>query len=153
MINSISRIVRYQAAILNGPHLLMLMVHDQASGKIFWLLPGGGREAGESEHACLRREVLEETHLDVRVERRLLDEPAIAGDTYQRLKTYACSIIRGEARPGIEPEIDTGEHATITAVGWFDLRDPQGWDPLALTDPITYPILQQLRSVLGFDGQ
>ena len=44
------------------------------------------------------------------------------------------------------------EHTTIQDVGWFDLRQPATWDLLVLNDSITYPLLQQLRHVLGYTG-
>lgn len=149
-----NRIIRYQAAIIQNDHLLLLKARDFSDGKIFWVIPGGGREAGETEADCICREVLEETHLQVKVERLLLDEPSIPGDMYQRLKTYLCQVVEGEARPGIEPETDTVEQSAIMAVGWFDLRQPTTWDPLALNDPFTYPLLQRLRLALGYtDGE
>ena len=52
------RDVRYQAAIVREDHVLLLKVVDIDSGAMFWLLPGGGREGGESEEACVQREVL-----------------------------------------------------------------------------------------------
>jgi 8-oxo-dGTP pyrophosphatase MutT (NUDIX family) len=146
------RTIRYQAAIIQNDHLLLLKATEFAGGQTFWVIPGGGREEGETEIECLRREVLEETHLHVEVERLLLDEPGISGDIYQRLKTYLCQIVGGEARPGIEPEVDTADQVTITAIGWFDLRQPGLWDPLALNDSFTYPFLQRLRLALGYTG-
>jgi 8-oxo-dGTP diphosphatase len=141
--------VRYQAAIIQNDHLLMLKVWDHAfSGKTFWVIPGGGRHPNEAEEDCVKREVLEETHLHVEIDRLVLDE-ANEG-MYQRAKTYACRIISGAAHPGFEPEVDTDERSTITQVGWFDLRDPATWDALALNDPITYPLLQRMRAALGY---
>jgi ADP-ribose pyrophosphatase YjhB (NUDIX family) len=56
--------IRYQAAIVEDDRILMLKVWDHAhSGHTFWLIPGGGREPGESEEDCVKREVREETHL------------------------------------------------------------------------------------------
>lgn len=147
-----NRTIRYQAAIIQNDHLLLLKATDFTDGKIFWVIPGGGREEGETEADCVRREVLEETYLQVEVERLLLDEPGIPGDVYQRLRTYLCHIVGGEARPGIEPEIDNVDQSTIIAVGWFDLRQPTTWDALALNDPFTYPLLQRLRLALGYTG-
>ena len=144
------RKVRYQAAVIHKDHLLLLKAIDRASGESFWVIPGGGRESNETEEECVQREVREETHLHVEVGRLVLDEQAIDDGMYQRLKTYACQIVSGEPRPGIEPEVDTADHVTIADVGWFDLRDSTTWDSLALNDPITYPLLQRLRSVLGY---
>jgi 8-oxo-dGTP diphosphatase len=144
------RTTRYQGAIVRDDHVLLLKVHDRASGETFWLIPGGGREELESEEECVRREMQEETHLDVEVVRLLLDEAARSGDTYQRMRTYLCRIVRGEALPGLEPGIDESEHQTIRAVRWFDLRDPSRWDALVLADRITYPQLERLRAALRY---
>ena len=116
--------VRYQAAMIQNDHLLLLKVNDRISGQTFWVIPGGGQEANETEEACVRREVFEETHLSVEVDRLVLDEQAPCGDFYHRNKTYRCQIMGGQARPGSEPEVDTAEHSTISEVGWFDMRNP-----------------------------
>ena len=143
--------VRYQAAILRDHHVLLLKVWDHTySGKRFWLIPGGGRLPGETEEDCVKREAREETHLEIEIDQLLLEEPDLPEGMYERLKTYACRIVSGEPRPGLEPEVDTEDRSTITEVGWFDLRDPQAWDPLARNDPITSARLQQLRAVLGY---
>ena len=144
------RDVRYQAAIVREDHVLLLKVVDIDSGAMFWLLPGGGREKGESEEACVRREVLEETQLEVAVVRPLFEVPDHPGGIYDRLRTYLCHITSGEARPGIEPEVDTPEHTTIREVGWFDLRAPTTWNALVRGDPITMPLLRQVRAALGY---
>ena len=69
---------------------------------------------------------------------------------YDRLRTYLCHVTGGEARPGIEPEVDTLEHTAIREVGWFDLRAPTTWNALVRGDPITMPLLRQLRAALGY---
>ena len=144
------RDVRYQAAIVREDHVLLLKVVDIDSGAMFWLLPGGGREKGESEEACVRREVHEETQLAVAVVRPLFEVPDHPGGIYDRLRTYLCHVTGGEARPGIEPKVDTPEHTTIREVGWFDLRAPTTWNALVRGDPITMSLLRQLRASLGY---
>jgi 8-oxo-dGTP pyrophosphatase MutT (NUDIX family) len=144
------RDVRYQAAIVHEDQVLLLKVVDIHSGAMFWVLPGGGRETGESEEACVQREVREETELEVAVVRPLFDVPDGPGGIYDRSRTYLCHVMSGEARPGIEPEVDTAAHRTIREVGWFDLRNPTAWDPLVHRDPITMPLLRQVRAALGY---
>jgi ADP-ribose pyrophosphatase YjhB (NUDIX family) len=144
------RTTRYQAAIVEHDRILLLKVIDYNHGTVYWVIPGGGQEADETEEQCVQREVLEETCLRVEVVRLILDEPGIDDDIYQRSKTYLCRVIGGEVKPGCEPEVDTADFTTIQEVGWFDLRDPGSWDALALNDPITYPLLQRIRSVLGY---
>jgi ADP-ribose pyrophosphatase YjhB (NUDIX family) len=123
------RDVRYQAAVVRDDHVLLLKVFDRADGVEFWLLPGGGREPGEGETECLQREVREETHLEVEVGPLLFETPDIPEGMYDRLRTYRCTVVAGEARPGSEPEVDHDGQATIRALGWFDLRDPSRWEP------------------------
>jgi hypothetical protein len=43
----------------------------------------------------------------------------------------------------------TGDFA-ITQVGWFDLQDESHWGGEVLFDPITYPMMQRLRTALGY---
>jgi len=141
--------IRYQAAIVRDDHVLLLRVIDLASGKTFWLLPGGGMHANETAEACVQREILEETALEVDVEGLLFVTPD-TGHTYLFAHTYLCRVRSGEAAPGSEPEVDTPDRATIQEVGWFDLRAPASWNALVTSDPITLPLLQRLRVALGY---
>jgi ADP-ribose pyrophosphatase YjhB (NUDIX family) len=143
------RTTRYQGAIVQNDRILLIKHRKHDDGREYWVIPGGGREANESEEECVRREMKEETHLDVRVERLLLDEPAHSG-VYTRRKTYLCTPLAGRARPGYEPEPDAAQAYAIVDVVWFDLRDETTWDPLAVRDQITYPQLQRIRAVLGY---
>ena len=150
-LDSAMRDIRYQAAIVRDDHVLMLKVWDHGdTDKTFWVIPGGGREPGESEAACVRREVSEETHLEVEVGRLLLDEPDIPGGTYARAKTYLCTIRQNHGQPSTEPRIGSEDSATILEISWFDLRSSRHWEPLALSDPITLARLQGLQAVLAY---
>ncbi|MFO7168497.1 MAG: NUDIX domain-containing protein [Chloroflexota bacterium] len=145
------RDIRYQAAIIRDHQVLILRVHDHAGdGEVFWILPGGGREPGESAEACVRREVLEETALHVDVERMLFAMPDGPGGLYEQLHTYLCTIRSGTATPGTEPEVDTPERTTIQEIAWLDLRRPEAWDAGIRGDPIFYPQLLRLRDALGY---
>jgi 8-oxo-dGTP pyrophosphatase MutT (NUDIX family) len=144
---------RYEAAIVQNDHLLLLWVWDHTfTGKTFWVIPGGGRHLDETEEECVKREALEETHLQVEIDRLVLDEPDLPPPEglYERVKTYACHIQKGEPRPGLEPEVDTAEKVTIKEVRWFDLRDAQTWDSLVLNSSNAYQKLQRLRKALGY---
>lgn len=144
-----NRTIRYQAAIVQDDHLLLLKVHERSTGAIFWLFPGGGREPGETEEQCVEREVLEETHLRVDVVRFLFEAPDIPGG-YNRLRTYLCRIRDGAARPGCEPEVDGDGYQTIQEIGWFDLRHCETWDAMLDDEEITHRLLQRVRVELGF---
>lgn len=144
------RDVRYQAAVVRDDHVLLLKVFDRADGVEFWLLPGGGREPDEGEAECLRRELREETHLKIAVGPLLFETPDIPEGMYERLRTYRCTVVAGEARPGSEPEVDHDGQATIRALGWFDLRDPSRWEPSLSATRGTADKLLRLRAALGY---
>jgi 8-oxo-dGTP diphosphatase len=146
------RTIRYQGAIVQDSHILLIKHTEHENGRGYWLIPGGGREEDESEETCVQREMLEETCLHVRVERLLLDEPGLPGGVYRRMKTYLCRVVAGEARPGYEPEVEAAAEYGITDVAWLDLRRTASWPAAIVTDPITFPLLQQIRAALGFGG-
>ena len=148
-----NRETRYQGAIVRDHHIMLLFGReDWGDGpREFWLLPGGGIEPGETAEEAVRREMLEETKLEVRVERLLLDRPPHPSDSgpYKRVVTYLCTPLGGEAAPGVEPEMSPAVWV-ILDVGWFDLRDERGWGEAILKNPITYDQLVEIRRQLGY---
>jgi 8-oxo-dGTP pyrophosphatase MutT (NUDIX family) len=143
------RDIRYQGAIVQDDHILLIR-YQPIDGASFWLFPGGGRE-DETEEACVIREMFEETHLHVQVERLLCEMPSPHSDGfYKWYKTYLCSPLGGEPRPGHEPEPGAAGLGDIVEVAWLDLRDESGWDEAITTDSITYPQLIKVRALLGY---
>lgn len=148
-----SRHTRYQAFIIQDHQVLLIKHREHESGRAYWVIPGGGREDGETELECVVREAKEETNLDVQIERLLFDEPGHPGGVYQWRKSYLCRPVGGEAAPGYEPEIEASEFYGIVEVRWFDLRDETGWDERLYEDVFTYPQIVKLRTALGYlDG-
>ncbi|MBT3269279.1 NUDIX domain-containing protein [Candidatus Poribacteria bacterium] len=129
--------------------ILLIQHLEHATGRAYWVLPGGGLEEGETELECVRREVREETHLEVEVERLLLDEPShVPEDMYKRLRTYLCRAVSGEPRPGYEPEPEAAAEYSIAAVGWWSIDDETTWDAGIADDPITVHMLRRVRSAM-----
>ncbi len=143
--------LRYQGAILcDDRHILLILHQEHNGGRAYWLLPGGGREAGESEEACVVREMKEETNLDVAIERLLLDEQWDSDHGYKGAKTYLCRVVGGQAAPGYEPEIEASSKYAIAQVAWFDLCDETSWGETVRQDAITYGYMQKIRAALGY---
>jgi 8-oxo-dGTP pyrophosphatase MutT (NUDIX family) len=141
---------RYQGAIIRDHQILLLKQVEHASGRSYWQIPGGRVESDETEEQCVQREMLEETGLSVQVDSLLLDEPSPPGSTYQRWKTYRCSILAGEARPGSEPEAIYANAYSFIKVEWFDLRHPTAWNTRIEADSFIYAWLQRIQAVLGY---
>ena len=144
-----ARTIRCQGAIVHDHQLLLIQHREHASGLAYWVIPGGGQEDDETEEACVVREMREETGLEAAVERLLLDVPDGRG-AYQRRRTYLCRVLGGAAAPDYEPELEAAEEYGIVAVHWFDLRDPAGWEPLMVTDAITWPQMSRVLAALGY---
>lgn len=138
------RDTRLQAAIVRNGWLLLLRCTLPGEPP-FWTLPGGGREAGESDAQAVAREVREELGVAVEVGAVLDDVPADPPDgTYTRWRTFACRLVNGEpAACGA----DGG--AQLTAVRWLPLADPGDWDAALRSDPFLRPQLDRIRAALG----
>jgi 8-oxo-dGTP pyrophosphatase MutT (NUDIX family) len=141
---------RYQGAIIQNHQLLLLKQIEHVSGRTYWQIPGGGVEPDEIEAQCVQREMLEETGLSVQVDSLLLDEPSAPDSIYQRWKTYRCTILAGEARPGSEPEVIYADAYSFTEVGWFDLRYSVTWKERIEADSYIYAWLQRVQEALGY---
>jgi 8-oxo-dGTP diphosphatase len=138
------RDTRLQAAIVRDDCLLLVRC-TLPGERPFWVLPGGGREARESEAEAVAREVGEELGVAVEVGRVLDDVPAEPPDgTSTRWRTFACRLTGGEpAACGPDGE------AELTAVLWLPLADPEAWDTALRSDPFLHPQLVRIRAARG----
>jgi 8-oxo-dGTP pyrophosphatase MutT (NUDIX family) len=148
----LARHTRYQGAIILDHHILLIKHTQHSSGRSYWVFPGGGIEPGESEEDCVRREMKEETNLEVSIDELLFDEPGHPGGLYKWRKTYLCRPVSGAASPGYEPEPTAAADYAITEVHWFDLRTEDEWGEKLVQDPITYSQMVNLRIKLGYQS-
>ena len=146
------RTTRVQGAVIQDTSVLLIQHREHAHGRTYWLLPGGSAENGETEETALRREISEETHLTVVVERLLFDDSSATDPVYVRFKTFLCRPEAGVARPGAEPEADIATVYTITDVMWLDLRSETTWDASIRVDRWTYPLLKRIQAALGYSA-
>ena len=134
------RVVRYQGAVVREGHILLVRQRF-GSGYECWNVPGGGREDDETEEQCVVREIKEETNLDVRIERLLIDGPSHPHSPYRRFKTYLCTPLEGYASPD---DVESVE------VRWFDLSDASQLRLEALNSDTAYETVQKIRKALGY---
>ena len=93
-------------AVVRSERGVLLAVRSDLRG---WELPGGHAGPGESDEDALRREVLEETGLEVVVERRVGDYRR-TGFAPHMARVFACRAVGGTLRPSAETPV----------VRWFD---------------------------------
>jgi 8-oxo-dGTP diphosphatase len=106
------------AVVHDDEHRLLLVRRGRNPSAGRWSLPGGRVEAGESDGEAVRREVLEETGLDVVVGRLVgtVERPGPDGVVYD-IRDYACAVMGGRLRAGDD----------ASEVRWVDR-----WDLLTL---------------------
>jgi ADP-ribose pyrophosphatase YjhB (NUDIX family) len=97
-------LVLHQAVVL-GPEGVLLAVRCELHG---WELPGGQAHATESGEAAVRREVLEETGIEVEVQSRVA-KYLRSGFRPHVAHIYRCRPVGGTLRPSDE----------TPAVAWF----------------------------------
>lgn len=145
-----TRHTRYQGIVVRDHQALLIKHREHSTGRGYWVIPGGGIEPGETEKDCIKRELKEETNLDVEVIRLLYDEPDHPDGIYTCRKTYLCRLLSGVPSPGFEPELEAQTNYSITEVRWFDLQAESEWPVELCNDPFTYPQMAHIRQVLGY---
>lgn len=110
---------------------LLLIQRGREPGRGLWSLPGGRVEPGETEHAAIEREMVEETGLRVRVVRLVgrVQRPSPGGATYD-IGDYLCEVV----------EPDGG-----TLIAGDDADDARWVDADAYD---TLPLVEGMREIL-----
>lgn len=111
-----------RALCLSHSHLLLVEHRDPLTQESYWLVPGGGRERGETLATTAIREVREKTGIDVRVVRRLA---VPAGDVPG---TYALFQVEPLGYIAPRPLVDLAAESYLQGAAWFPISvgDPLG---------------------------
>jgi len=123
--------VRMVVILLRGSEIL-LMKHRRL-GLSYWVLPGGAIKEGETVAACARREMREETGLEITLRKLLYVADVISPDRRKHHVNlfFLGEIVGGEF--GVTPAKTPGEHL-----------DEAHWIPLDSLPTIYPPIAERL---------
>jgi 8-oxo-dGTP diphosphatase len=107
-----------RAIVLDGDGRLLLVKHShKKTGHKYWTLPGGGALRGEVLAHCAVRETMEETGLEVEVERLVyLGDEVDASDAGRLVTPYfLCRITGGALRTGSDPDVAPDQQYLVDA--------------------------------------
>jgi 8-oxo-dGTP diphosphatase len=115
--------VRVGAVVERGGALLLVR-HQKPDRDLYWVLPGGRLEPGETIPECASREVAEETGLTasfsgVLYVSEFLREGRHTIDVVTRMSLEG----DGEASLGSDPEVAPGTEPTLTEVRWMSVGE------------------------------
>lgn len=109
---------RVSAIIVNDKKILL--IHRIKNNTEYYVFPGGGKEEGESDNDAVKREVKEETNLDVENIKFAFDDTEILpnGDSN---KFYFVAVSDGEPKL-IGPELEDFSPSNYYNPEWIELK-------------------------------
>lgn len=88
---------------------LLMVNHAGITAGDFWAPPGGGLQFGETVEACLKREFLEETGLDIEIQDLLFTCEVIRLPLHAVEMFFTTKVKHGKLMRGIDPEMEQGQ--------------------------------------------
>lgn len=118
--------LRCSAIVFRAGQILLLLRDRGASTGVDWVLPGGTPRAGESAASCVRREVAEETGLQVSLERVafLLEASNPLEGTHQLDAVFTCAEMDPTATPDQREAGLTPLFYPVEQIARLQLRPP-----------------------------
>jgi 8-oxo-dGTP diphosphatase len=129
------RAVRIRVAVLIWRDSEVLLVRHEKGGHSYWLVPGGGVDAGETMVEAAARELLEETGLGVEVGRLLLLCEAIdprPGGRHILNAVFAGTVRTGTLAVGADKALRDARWQPLDALASLEMFPPIGAELLAV---------------------
>jgi ADP-ribose pyrophosphatase YjhB (NUDIX family) len=110
-------------AVVERDGALLLVRHEKPGRDLYWVLPGGRLEPGETIPGCAERELLEETGLEGRFVNVLYVSEFLQEERHTVDVTARVEASSGEARLGSDPEAEEGSEPTLKEVRWVEMGE------------------------------
>jgi ADP-ribose pyrophosphatase YjhB (NUDIX family) len=106
----------------------ILLVRHRKGNRLYWVLPGGRLEYGETFEECAVRELKEETGLDIVVDRFCFLSEAIAPDRSRHIVNIYLKghVVGGTMRVGNEPVLAGVDYIPLADLERVTLFPPVG---------------------------
>jgi len=114
--------VRVGVIVVHEGRVLLVKQHT-SQGQDFWIVPGGGLKPDEGMLDCARREIAEETGLEVEPVRLLYIGDFFKGDKHIVDTFWLGKVVGGELKRRVE-EIDTLRFFEIERLREIAIRPP-----------------------------
>jgi len=114
----------------------VLLISHKKNEDVYWLLPGGGVNFGESLHEALRREFLEELNIDVEVKELALvcDSIDPHGERHIINVCFHCNYVSGEFMLGDDERLNGFDFFSNTDLDALKIYPPIRNDLAAIID-------------------
>jgi len=99
------------------------MVRQAYGGRVFWTLPGGGAEPGETFAAAAERELAEEALLSARIVRQLYVRDYTSRDGARVREVCFLATVPPDAEAGVGRDPEDVGVTSIVDVAWRPLAD------------------------------
>lgn len=112
----------------------MLLIAHKKDGEVYWMLPGGGVNVGESLEDALKRELLEELNISVKVNAVsfLSDSIHPFGKRHIVNICFLCSHLSGEYKLGVEERLHGFNFFTVKELESLRIYPPVNNELIAI---------------------
>lgn len=124
---------RVRAVIIESDRVLVL--ERNRNNEHYYVFPGGGVEKGESDKEALKREMMEETSIEIEVGKKIYTDNYLNNE----IDFYLCTIVSGEVAKGSGPEYTGNDkYENTIEPKWINLTELNNIDlrPVELRDKI-----------------